>query len=473
MPTVVIQRARAAETSARLRPLGSRSRDTAREMRLALAAIVLAAAATAARADVVKEIVVGDNTKTTADTVTFISRLDVGDEWTPDMATTLRERLVSSGLFKDVEVYWEPMDGGVRVHILVKDKFSWVVAPAFYTQPTNVGGGIGYGENNLFGLNQKLLVYAQIATGSSFFVGVWQVPSIAGTRFHSQLDTYLADVRNIEYAEPTSYLDDPVAVRESRLHYLNVGGKFGFDIVHGVKLDGRVRAASVGYAGVKLADGATAAQVGVPDGARIPAPGKSGWDVSSEVDFIIDRRANWYGIASGYRIGFSYEQSVAALGSDFHYKEGGADFYRAIRFFEQHNLTINAHLNVGEHMPFQQEFLMGGTDMRGWLNNQFRGDFKAAGNLEYSVPLFTVYGLSVRGLSFWDTGYTTFRTTDNPERNYLPDSEPRGLAPFKNSVGVGTRLYLRQIVLPLLGLDFGYGLEARDFQVYLAIGLTD
>ena len=32
---------------------------------------------------------------------------------------------------------------------------------------------------------------------------------------------------------------------------------------------------------------------------------------------------------------------------------------------------------------------------------------------------------------------------------------------------------LRQIVLPLLGLDFGYGLEARDYQVYLAIGLTD
>jgi outer membrane protein insertion porin family len=49
----------------------------------------------------------------------------------------------------------------------------------------------------------------------------------------------------------------------------------------------------------------------------------------------------------------------------------------------------------------------------------------------------------------------------------------RYLAPFKNSVGVGTRFYLRQIVLPLLGLDVGYGLESGDFQVYLAIGLTD
>jgi hypothetical protein len=58
-------------------------------------------------------------------------------------------------------------------------------------------------------------------------------------------------------------------------------------------------------------------------------------------------------------------------------------------------------------------------------------------------------------------------------RDYLPGSEVRGLDGFKNSVGVGTRFYLRQIVLPLLGLDFGYGLEARDYQVYLAIGLTD
>ncbi len=435
---------------------------------------MLAAASAIARADVVRDIVVGDNTKTTADTVALISRLSIGDEWTPDMAAMLRERLVSSGLFKDVEVYWEPMDGGVRVHILVKDRFSWVIAPAFYTQPTNVGGGFGYGENNLFGLNQKLLIYAQAATGSSFFVGVWQVPSIAGTRLHSQLDTYLADIRNIEYSEPTSYTSDPTPVRESRLIYLNAGAKLGVDIVHGVRLDGRLRGANVSYRDVKLADGATLAQAnGDPVTGAVPAPGKSGWDISSEVDFTVDRRANWYGIASGYRAGVSYEQALPALGSDFHYREAGADVYDAIRFFERHNLVLKAHINVGHHLPFQQEYLMGGTDMRGWLNNQFRGDFKVAGNIEYSVPVFTVKGLSVRGLGFFDTGYTTFLSNDNPERNYLPDSEPRGLAPFKNSIGVGTRLYLRSIVLPLLGLDFGYGLEAGDFQVYLAIGLTD
>jgi outer membrane protein assembly factor BamA len=125
-------------------------------------------------------------------------------------------------------------------------------------------------------------------------------------------------------------------------------------------------------------------------------------------------------------------------------------------------------------MPFQQEFTSGGTSMRGYLNDQFRGDSRMLANLEYSFPLFTIYGLSFRGLGFFDSSYTAFFTnSDNTERNYLPGTDIHGLAPFKNSVGLGTRLYLRQIVLPLLGVDFGYGLEARDFQIYLAIGLTD
>jgi hypothetical protein len=89
------------------------------------------------------------------------------------------------------------------------------------------------------------------------------------------------------------------------------------------------------------------------------------------------------------------------------------------------------------------------------------------------VPLFDIHGFSMRGLGFWDSGYTTFLTTSNSDRDYLPDSQQRGLAPFKNSIGIGTRLYLQQIVIPLLGLDVGYGVEAGDIQIYLAIGLTD
>jgi outer membrane protein assembly factor BamA len=358
-----------------------------------------------------------------------------------------------------------------------------VIAPAFYNQPTNVGGGIGFGENNLFGQNQKLLLYGQIATGDSFFIGAWVVPSIGGTRFYAQLDTYLKSARNIEYTAPDSYLIDAMdvrPVRESRIHYLNFGAKLGVELWRGVKIDTRLRAASVSFKDVRVMteEGATIDDIapgGDPNAP--PAPGAEGMDVSHEVSLTIDRRANWYGLQTGRKYQVTLERGLPALGSDFKYWVLSSSAMRAYKVLEQHNLVLKGLVSVGRDLPFQQEFLTGGTSMRGWLNNQFRGDFRTLANLEYSVPVFTIKGFSVRGLAFVDSAYTTFlRTSTNTEqmtRHYLPDSQVRGFAGFKNSVGVGTRFYLRQIVLPLLGLDFGYGLEARDFQVYLAIGLTD
>ena len=446
--------------------------------RLVLALVLIGGFATNLYADEIKEIVVEGNTKTTTDTVELIAHIDTGDDWQPDMVDLVKTRLVSSGLFSDVEVFFEPVTGGVRVHLLVKDKHSWVIAPAFYNQPTNTGGGVGFGENNLFGLNQKLLLYAQIATGDSFFVGAWQIPSIAGSHFYVNFDTYDTHSRVIEYAPPQKYLSNPLAVRRSYLDYLNAGIRLGIEPWRGVRLDTRLRGAHVSYSHVEL-DGQDNPGVTIadatndPTATKPPAPGKTGWDVSQEFSLTLDRRANWYGVQSGHLYHVSYEHTLPALGSDFHYWEVNMSFVEAKQILERHNLILKGHFEFGHDMPFQQEFTMGGTTMRGWINNQFRGDFRVLGNLEYSLPLFTIEGLGFRGLAFWDSGYTTFMSTDNPERNYLPGSGTKGLAPFKNSVGVGTRLYLRQIVLPLLGLDVGYGLEARDVQVYLAIGLTD
>ncbi len=455
-------------------------------MRLAYVsfAIVLAAARAAAAEDTIRDIVVEGNTKTTSATVELIARIDVGDDWTNDMLDRIKRDLVSSGLFRDVAAFFEQCGPtstpacdapGVRVHLTVHDKHSWVIAPTFYNQPTNVGGGAGFGENNLFGENQKLLLYGQVATGDSFFIGAWVVPSIRGTRFYAQLDTLLKHSRVLEYSPAGNYTDIPYAVRKSYLNYLNAGFKLGVDLFGGLKLDARLRGANVFYTKLALVTDDPMKLHGI-DPTHLAKPGKEGWDVSNEISLAIDRRADWYGVRTGYRYQASYEYAVPQLGSDFHYQIYNLSLWKGVQVLERHNLTAQLNVNVGHHLPFQQEFTMGGTSMRGYLNDQFRGDLHVLANLEYSLPLFTVAGLSIRGLAFYDSGYTTFLTTDNPERNYLTGSA-RGdnttLAPFKNSVGIGTRLFLQQIVIPLLGVDLGYGLEARDVQVYLAIGLTN
>ena len=437
----------------------------------------------------IKSIVVDQNTKTDDATVIVIADIDVGDMWTAEMADVVKSNLVTSGLFKDVEVFWSTVKGGVRVHLLVKDKHSWVIAPAFYNQPTNTGGGVGFGENNLFGLNQKLLVYGQIATGETFFVGAWVIPSIAGSRFSAQFDTYLKQARLFEFAPATAYLDSPERVRESRMNYLNNAVKLGVELWRGVRIETRLRAAKVSFPETSLFSDDPALQYvgegdpltdlgpnGIDADGQLAKPGAEGWDVSNEWALSIDRRANWYGIATGHRYAFSFERGVPGLGSDFSYWSLGGSYYRAWKLLERHNFVVRGEARYGHNLPFQQELFIGGTSMRGYLGGQFRGNVKALANLEYSVPLISIKGFSIRGLAFFDSGYAAFTKTSNPQRNYLPGSrrdEQPFLAPFKNSVGIGTRLYLRQIVLPLLGLDVGYGLEARDLQVYLAIGLTD
>jgi len=440
-----------------------------------------------AEADTIREILVEENTKTDDDTVALIAQLDVGDDWSGDMNESVKARLLQSGLFRDAEVFSSAVEGGVRVTITVHDKHSWVIAPAFYNQPTNKGVGVGFGENNLFGKNQKLLVYAQVASGDTFFLGAWVIPAIGGSRFYAQFDTYLKQSRIIEYATPSKYLESPLAVRESRMNYLNGGVRLGVEPIRGWRIDTRLRAATVSFPNDSLFSNAKSLKYLGKDPANAPRdigtdvdniipPGADGLDVSNEISLTIDRRASYLGVSTGHKYQLWFEHSLEKLGSDFQYYSLSASYFSGWRVMERHNLILRLSGNYGHHLPFQQEYTLGGTSMRGYVNNQFRGDVRGQGNVEYSFPLFGFSGFSARGLAFFDSGYTTFLTTSNPDRNYLPDArrdQHPSMAAFKNSVGVGTRFYLQQIVLPLLGVDFGYGLEARDFQIYLAIGLTD
>ncbi len=443
------------------------------------AVFVVLLAADSASAEKVMEVIVVENSKTTDDTVRYIAGIEEGDSWDENVREQVRIEMVSSGLFKDVSVFSEPHPkGGVKVTIIAKDKHSWVVAPTIYNQPTNKGAGVGFGENNLFGENKKLLLYGQIATGDSFFIGAYIDPSIRGTRFHWAIDTYLKNERIFEYAPPTKFTDSTKPVRESKMRYLNAGIKVGMSIARSFSIDGRLRGAKVFYRkNPKLVEDALPEDVGIAEGDTVPQPGKEGWDTSAEAILKFDRRANWYGITTGNKYQFSFEKSLPGLGSDFDYWYSTARFERARRYYTFHNFIIKTMLGYGRNIPFQQERTSGGTGLRGYKNAQFRGDVKLSLNSEYSVQLFNIKGFALRGLVFGDVKYTAWlndeRNASEQVRHYLPGSGELGLAPLRTSFGVGTRVYLRQVVLPLLGLDVGYSPESGVYELYFAIGVTD
>lgn len=439
--------------------------------------LVLMVAASPVSAEVIKAIDVIGNSKTTDDTVIFISGVEIGDDFAFDEVSVVQAKLVDSGLFKNVEVSYTAFQGGLKIRILAEDKHSWVVAPTYYNQPTNKGGGIGFGENNLFGENKKLLLYAQYATGDSFFVAGYIDPSIRNTRFNWQADVYLLRERSIEYAEPTQLDDDPQQVRQSKLNYLNSGLRLGVNLFRGLSLNTRLRGAKVFYDDTELAAGADITEVTDVAGAtQVPEPGIEGWDVSGELQLEYDSRANWYGISHGDRYRLTLERALPALGSDFDYASATLLLERARRHYKRHNSVVKIKAAYGVDLPFHAEFTTGGTNLRGYKNDQMRGNYQLLANMEYSVPTVEIKGVAVRLLGFVDVSYTGFtdRASNIDTRNYLPVPEDVGEgAPFKSSVGVGTRLFVRQIVLPLLGVDVGYGPERNSWEIYLAIGLTD
>ena len=440
-------------------------------------ALLLALLSSTAQASEVVEIRVFDNSKTTDDTVIYIAGVDKGDEVDAEELQKIKERLVSSGLFKEVAVYTTDTAGGVRLNIEAKDKHSWAVAPTYYNQPTNKGFGFGFGENNLFGENKKLLLYGQVATGETFFVGALQDPQMWNSPFKAQLDVYLRSARIFEFASPDGWFEQTDKVRKTRLTYLNAGLAMGVNFYRVVSLDFRLRGAKVGYKDTELVEGAAIEDItGDPnsDPADIPEPGAEGWDVSGDIDLKISTLANWYGITTGTRLSFSWERALVDLGSDFDYWMASAGFLKAVRLFEKHNFIVKSGLNYGKDLPFQQEFTSGGMGLRGYRGNQFRGDFKASGSAEYSLELLNIKGVAFRALAFYDTAYTRFLDDGNEAfRNYLDGYDDKGVKWWRNSVGVGTRLYIRQLVLPLLGVDVGYAVEANAFEFFLAIGLTD
>ena len=426
------------------------------------------------------QILVEGNSKTTDETVILVSRIKVGKMFSPQMHDKVVANLVDSGLFKTADIAWEERPGGYLVRLIAKDKHSWIVAPTYYDQPTNRGFGVGFGENNLFGKNEKLLLYGQLATGDSFFIGAYIDPSIAGSRFGWQLDTYLLRERVIEFRPPVAYRDVPYAVRQSKLVYLNVGTTLTLNLTDSVALSGRIRGAKVSYQDTQLlsedVSDVTDDPNATPD--NIPDPGTPGYDLSTQWQLVYDSRANWYGVSHGSRYRLTVEYAPELEFSDFDYLYGTFDLQIARRVLARHNLIFRGIAGYGRNMPFQHEFTGGGTTLRGFKNNQFRGDVQLGANLEYSFPVFSIKGFGLRALAFGDTSYTTFYNADRATdtyRHYLPGQVEGELdtKPWKNTVGVGIRLVTRQIVLPLLGVDFGYGIERDAFEVFLAIGLTD
>ena len=465
-------------------------------MRSLVCLAALALSLTAAQAWAVDEIItdvrVQNAVRTDEETVRSIAGLSIGQRLQPDTLDIVRERLHTSGLFADVNVYWEPYQDGVRVNIVVKEKFPWAPLPTFSYSPGNISGGLVVGHGNLFGAGKRGVIGARLSNVDSGALVAYEDPAVWGTwiffTIKGKFQLQIIPEYSNEYA---IHPDMPLApLRNTKLR------TYGGDITAGVAWFRKVRT-SVGWildqndviwSTPNLSNSYAQAINTIPP--QLAAESARRGAATANVTF--DFRARQHAVMYGNALGFSLEVGGTRWGSDAktNYWKGSVGYEHGIRFFRRHNLIVRAGGIVGDNLPLWAENSAGGTNLRGYLYRQFQGDTHFRTQVEYHFPLFSLWGLDVRGLVFDDAAAIWYRNLPTPTvdasgtsvyplrsdgRQFLPPSLLRqgfqADQDLHSSAGAGLRFYLRSVAIPLVGVDVGNGLGTKDVRVILVLGV--
>ena len=431
---------------------------------------VLAASAYADDTDEPKRIVgfrVRGDSKVRERTLGFLAHLEIGDEITATSIPQIEAALISSELFEKVEVRLEDAPGGVLVVATLEDKHSWFAAPTLYFLGERRAVGAGFIENNLAGFNQKLLLYAQYGSHESIFFATYLDPSVRGTPLTWRFDLYGYRRQIDEYANPAGDPTDATILRTTTADYRGAGFLVGWTFDWWLVADLRLRAGTMRFSDPHA-----------PDGTPMPVPQHDGWDVSTQARITLDARKYHFGVRWGPYLQLVGETSIPGL-DDYDYRSLLFRAYYSWRLFREHQLELRTNVHVGHQLPIHNDLLLGGAiDLRGYTVDRFRGDTRAMFRFEYSVPITKWRIFAFRAITFLDSGFIGFynRRKDVLEggnRAFLyPTMEP-GAHWVRNDIGAGFRIYVKNIVLPLLGVDFAYGLEGEAFQMYFQLGLVD
>ena len=454
----------------------------ARVIRIALVAgavTTLAPARAFAVGEEITDIRVLGNQRTEESTIRSIAGISIGNTVETDTMDMIRERLNTAGLFADVNVWWEPHGSGVRINISVTDKFPWAPVPTVSLSANNKAAGLLFVHGNLFGRGKQLLLGGRIATITSGAALAYRDPSFLGTWIFWQV-TGSVEREIIPEFDNSMSLAKPTPIRETRLL------SFAFEPTIGIAWFRRIRTQVAWHIEqIRLDDGSMLPGTTMPL-LNATAPGVQGFGRAS---LSFDFRAREFAVMRGGALSGAIDYASPSFGSDFRYWRVGASWEHGIKILKRHNFIYFANANAGHNLPFFAEATAGGSNLRGYLFQQFRGDTQLAGKAEYHFPLFSIGSLDFRALGFYDVSAVWFR--ENPmtttvtdgtntynQRNTFdlrtfPTAVPTGFS-FKesihNAVGGGLRFFLRSVAVPLVGFDAGYGIEARNWRFLLIVG---
>ncbi|HEY7374933.1 MAG TPA: BamA/TamA family outer membrane protein [Polyangia bacterium] len=438
--------------------------------------VVLAAGPALAIGEEITDVRVMGNQRTEESTVRTAAGVSIGDTLEMDTLDTVRARLNTTGLFSDVNVWWEQYKTGVRVNISVKDKFPWAPVPTGSFSANNKSFGLLFVHGNLFGRGKQLLLGGKIATVDSGAALAYRDPSWFGTWIYWQLQGYFQR-QNIPEYSPEDIAADAGPFRTTLLNSYGVEPALGVAWFRRVKTQIAWRVER--YDLVSAVDGT---------GTPITTPATQGATVGvGKASLSFDFRAREFAVMTGTSLGGGFDLATPDFRGDLNFWRVGGGVEHGVKFFRSHNLVVSAGGTFGHNLPFWMEDTAGGPNLRGYLFQQFRGDSQLQAHGEYHFPLFSISSLDFRALAFYDVqaiwwrelppvGTDQYSIRDTPDaRSFLVDMNGvrQGFDPGRDihqSVGGGLRFFLRSVAVPLIGFDAGWGIESRTWRFTLIVG---
>ena len=104
--------------------------------------------------------------RTRRETVLTLARVREGDPWREGLAEEARQELANAGIFYDISVTPEPADGGVRLRIALREKWSLIAFPLVTVKDGETTWGATAVESNLLGTGSKLIATLAVREGA-------------------------------------------------------------------------------------------------------------------------------------------------------------------------------------------------------------------------------------------------------------------------------------------------------------------
>lgn len=395
----------------------------------------------------IEDIKLVGNEKTKDHVVLRELRFRKGHPFNKFLASRSMERLYNLGFFEDVNMKLLPGEGSshsVIVEIdMIEQKTGIVTVGAGYSNSDGIVGMVEVGDSNFRGTGDKVNVHWEF--GGS---GRGKNYQFSYTRpwINDKGDSLGFSLYNRIYQ-----YDDFDATGNTVAEYQK--RKKGWNLTWG-RVSDEYRTNYLNFESTKeaLNSEPQAGPGAVPDkweGWKKKIKENIGKTNSMTFTHVYDSRDNYFNATKGKRFSCSLQWGGHGLGGNF-------DFYKFTaegRFYKQlgngHVLALRLMGGyISGHISYSDLFSLGGANnLRGYEDDQFKGDKMYAATLEYRLPI----AKKVQGVLFTDVG-----STWGIDRGQIPWYKDDRSIHF--SAGVGLRL---QTPIGPVRLDYGYGKKGK------------